>query len=165
MNDVEIAKSIRSAIKTGDAGTVLKLIAANGDEVHRTTPFGTWLHVASSHGQLGIVKLLVELGSDVNAAGGILGGNALNAAASAGHIDVVEHLLEKGAVMDTSDPQKNPLFSAIYGGHVSIVKLLLASGIDKGVRYTGSSMSDMGAEAFARERGQSEIVKLLSEGR
>ena len=78
--------------------------------------------------KLDIVKL-VELGSNINTLGGVYGG-ALNEAASEGHIDIVRYLLSCGADMDTSEPERNPLFGAISNEHVDIAKLLIESGID-----------------------------------
>lgn len=125
------------------------------------TPFGTWLHVAASKGELNIVKKLIELGSNINVIGGVYGGGALNEAASAGHIDIVSYLLSCRADMDVSEPERNPLFGAISNGHVDIAKLLIESGTDTEVKYSGESMKDMDALTFAREQGQEEIVKLL----
>jgi len=73
----------------------------------------------------------------------------------------VQKLLEAGASLDTSEPERNPLFSAIYGGHIELVKLLVKSGIDYRVFYTGEYMKEMDAIAFAQERGQTEIGSYL----
>lgn len=61
-----------------------------------------------------------------------------------------------------SESERNPLFSAIHGGHIDIVRFLVEAGIDHRVRYTGSSMQDMDACAFARERGQVDIAVFLA---
>jgi uncharacterized protein len=105
---------------------------------------------------------VVRAGADLNARGGILGGTPLNEAASAGQLPIVQFLLSARAVMETREPEVNPLFSACYGGHPEVVRLLLASGIDAGIRYTGPRMRDMDVVAFARERGQLAIAELIS---
>ena len=76
---------------------------------------------------------------------------------------MVKYLLSCGAEMDVSEPERNPLFGAIYGGHADIAKLLIESGIDTRVKYTGESMKNMDALAFAHERGQKDIAALLSD--
>jgi hypothetical protein len=162
MDDKQIAKEIRIAIKQGDVDRVSFLIGHEKARLHMMTPFGTWLHVAAAHGQLEILKLLLDLGIDINTYGGISGGGPLNEAASEGHIEIVAYLLSKGAKLDETEPEKNPLFSAIHGGHVAIAKLLIDKGIDTTVKYSGPSMSNMDALAFAQERGQDEIAKMLS---
>lgn len=49
-------------------------------------------------------------------------------AASDGHIEIVKLLLLSGAELDVSEPERNPLIGAIYGGHLDIVKLLVEHG-------------------------------------
>lgn len=161
MDEKLVAMEIRSAIKNGQIEIVEDLIGSNNDRLHITTPFGTSLHVAATHGQMEIAKLLIRLGADVNRKGGVSGGSALNQAASAGHIDLVHLLLSSGAELDVSEPERNPLFSAIYGGHFEVAKLLIEHGIDIHVQYNGDSMKHMDAFAFAIERGQKEIANLL----
>lgn len=129
--------------------------------MNMVTTFGTWLHVAATHGKLEIVKRLIDLGADINRRGGVFGGGAINVAASEGHIDIVRCLLSSGAEIDVSEPERNPLFAAIRGGHIDIVKLLIEHGIDIHVKYTGDSMKNMDALAFAHEQGQKEIANLL----
>lgn len=161
MDKKQIGIEIRAAIKEGDAEKALALIGSDRSLLEMMTVFGTWLHVAASHGKLEIVKRLVAQGADVNRCGGTYEGGALNEAASAGHFDVAQYLLSEGAIMDVSDPRKNPLFGAIYNGHTAIAKLLIDSGIDTTVKYTGASMKNMDALAFAKEWGRTEIVELL----
>ena len=161
MNSKQVAKEVRSAIKEGNIEKVVELIASNSDLLNMMTPFGSWLHVAASRGELEIVKKLVELGSNINVQGGVYDGGALNEAASAGHIDIVKYLLSCGANMDVSEPERNPLFGAISNGYVDIAKLLIEKGIDTDIRYSGEAMKNSDALAFAREQGQKEIVKLL----
>ncbi|MCM3773725.1 suppressor of fused domain protein [Priestia aryabhattai] len=165
MDSKQIAKEIRSAIKKGDIEKVVELIGSNAERLNMMTPFGTWLHVAASRGELDIIKKLIELGANVNVVGGVYGGGALNEAASAGHIDIVRYLLSCGADMDVSDPERNPLFGAISNGHADIAGLLIESGIDTNVTYSGESMREIDALTIAKEQGQKEIVKLLESQR
>ena len=159
MDKIQISKEICSAIKSGNLEKVVELIDSNVEVLNMITPFGTWLHVAASRGELDIVKKLIELGVNINALGGSYGGGALNVAASKGHINVVRYLLSCGADLDISDPIRNPLFGTISNGYPDIAKLLIESGIDVNVKYTGESMKAMDALAFAKEQGQGEIVK------
>ncbi|MFF2342709.1 suppressor of fused domain protein [Bacillus mycoides] len=161
MDKIQISKEIRSAIKSDNLEKVVELIDSNVEVLNMITPFGTWLHVAASRGKLDIVKKLIELGIDINALGGTYEGGALNEAASEGHINVVKYLLACGADLDISDPIRNPLFGAISNGYPDIAKLLIESGIDINVKYSGESVKDMDALTFAREQGQVEIVKLI----
>ena len=55
------------------------------------------------------------------------------------------------------------MFGAISNGYPDIAKLLIESGIDVEVKYSGESIKGMDALAFAREQGQVEIVKVIEE--
>jgi uncharacterized protein len=157
----ETTKAIFRASMDGDAKTVIALIGNSTSRLHTDTPFGTPLHMAASRGDLVLTKTLVALGADINRRGGSFGGGPINVAAGEGRLEVVRFLIEQGAELDTTEPERNPLFSAIYGGHIDIVKLLLAAGLDASIRYTGQYMTNMGALEFAIERGQHEIVGIL----
>lgn len=157
----ELQKSMRKAIRSGDDDRFFNLLTEHPDQLHAITVFGTWVHFAASHGRLGIVRRLIQLGIDPNAKSGVHNSAPIHIAASDGHREIVEYLLQCGAVLDVSGPEQNPLFGAIYGGHTEIAKLLIDSGIDTTVRYTGEQMKDMDARAFAKEWGRTDIVRLL----
>lgn len=161
MDNKKIAIEIHTAIEDNNIEEVVRLIDFDTERLNMMTPFGNWLHIAASEGKLEIVKKLVELGADVNMRGGTFNGGAINNAASEGHIEIVKYLLSCGAEMDVSEPERNPLFGAIHGGHVNIAKLLIESGIDTSIKYNGKYMTNMDALAFAIERGQKEIAVLL----
>ena len=80
-----------------------------------------------------------------------------------GYLDIAEYLINEDVVIDTSEPDRNPLFSAIYGGHLEIVKLLVENDIDIYIKYSGETMQDVDAYAFAIERGQTEIAEYLKQ--
>lgn len=163
MDTLQVARDIRVAIRQGETSNAIALIGSDPAVRDLMTPFGTWLHVAASFGNLELVKHLVAIGSDINRKGGILGGGAINEAASKGHLEIVKYLAARGAELDVSEPQYNPLFSAIYGGHVEVVAYLIEQGIDTHIKYTGDNMKGMDALAFALERGQTQIAHLLSD--
>jgi len=150
------------ATKKGDIQRVIAIADADSQFLTMMTPFGTWLHVAASAGQLEIVKYHIARGLNPNERGGTFWGGALNLAAAAGHVEVADYILSCGAEIDVSEPERNPLFAAIYGGHKEIVQLLLQKGVDVHIRYSGENMHDMDAMAFARARGQSAIAEILA---
>jgi ankyrin repeat protein len=154
-------RAVLAAVESGDVEQFAKLVGDDDSLLRMSTPFGTWLHVAASAGQVHMVEYLIGRGLDPNALGGTFGGGVLNAAASAGHAGVAELLISKGAALDVSEPERNPLFGAIYAGSKDIVMMLLKAGIDASVRYSGESMKDMDAVAFATERGQQELGEII----
>lgn len=156
-----IGKVIRNAIKQGDFDSLKMLINENPDALNEMTPFGTWLHVAAKRGHLDIVEYLVDKGLDVNTKGGTFDASALNLASLGGDIETVKYLMSNGAIMDVSLAKRNPLFSAIQGGHMDVVQYLVEMGIDITVRYNTDNLSNIGAYEFAVEFGQTEIAKYL----
>ncbi len=157
-----LLKDAYDAVRERDIIKLKVLLAADETLPLTETPFGPLLHVAAAVGDEEIVELLLAAGADVDARGGVLGGSALNYAASKGQLEIVRCLLGHSAKIDTSEPEHNPLFSAIYAGNIEIVKLLLdVGGVDKSIRYSGDSMKNMDAKAFAIERGQSGIAAFL----
>lgn len=55
----------------------------------------------------------------------------IEVAATCGHVEALEYLLEAGADPELCDGDGNPpIFHAIREGHVEIVELLLAAGVD-----------------------------------
>ena len=165
LGDKQIAKEIRNAIKTGNIETVIRSIKGSKERLDMMTPFGTWLHVAASFGNLGVIKFLVDEGIDIDRRGGVFNGAAIKEAASEGHLGIVEYLLSQGAELDLTEPERNPLFGAIHGGHTSVAKLLIDRGINTDVKYSGDVMKEMDALQFARQWGRSEIVELLNASR
>ncbi|MFI8707948.1 ankyrin repeat domain-containing protein [Bacillus sp. NPDC077411] len=161
MDKTQIAKDIRDAIKGGQLDTLRSLLEKDPEMLTWMTPFGTWLHVATAHGHLKIVEYLISVGIDIHAQGGTFSTNALERAATKGHLDIAEYLINYNIEIDTSEPDRNPLFAAIYGGHFEIVKLLVENNIDISIKYSGDNMRDMDAYAFAVERGQIEIAEYL----
>lgn len=163
--DSDLLMPIHRAIKQGNLAEVTRLIAGDKSLLRMWSPFGTWLHDAASFGKLAIVQWFVSQGLDVNAYNESTEIRPIEKAAANGHVDVVKFLIEAGAVLDTSESVRNPLFAAIVGGisdsHTAVAKLLIESGIDTKVKYNGGNMSDMDALAFAKEWGRSDIVKLL----
>ncbi|MFJ7934400.1 ankyrin repeat domain-containing protein [Sporosarcina sp. NPDC096371] len=163
MDKTKIAKDIRDAIKNGQLDTLSELLEKEPEMLTWMTPFGTWLHVATAHGHLEIIKYLINAGIDVNAHGGTFSTNALERAATKGHLDIAVYLINQNVEIDTSEPDRNPLFAAIYGRHFMVVKLLVENNIDLSIKYSGENMKDMDAYAFAIERGQTKIAEYLKQ--
>lgn len=154
---------ITAAIRNGDAALVRSLFQRFPEMLADDVPaFGTWIHYASAHGTLEVVKLLVELGFDINAVEEEEGQRPLKDAAYRDNADIAEYLLDNGAVMDLSAPIRNPLFGAIVGSSPKIAKLLLERGIDSKVRYNTPTMTNMDAVAFAMMEGEHEIAHIIA---
>lgn len=161
MADELTPKDVITAIKTGDIELLEIALKDNEKLLKLATPLGSWLHIATEKGQSSVVEFLLNLGIDINVKGGPSSVTPLNTAAYEGYIDILDLFLAKGAEMDVSEPDRNPLFAAIHAGHIDVAKKLLEHGIDATVKYSGQSMQDMDAIAFCAEWGRKDIAKLI----
>lgn len=161
--DKEIVKSMREAIKQGNLDLVKKLNVNNEGLLNVDTLFGSWLHVASAHGQINIVEYLIKCGLDVNQNGDISGGTPVRSAAENGHLNIIQLLYQNGAKFDVSEARKNPLFGAIYDGHYEVAKFLIDKGIDITVSYSIGKLENVDAYEYARQFGQLEIADYIKE--
>ena len=159
--DREILKQMRKAIKQNDLSQIQELIDNNEGILNELTPFGTFLHDASSYGKIDVVKLLIASGIDVNKNGGTREGSALTEAAFEGYIDIVKILFENGAILDVSTFARNPLFAAIYNNHVEVAKFLVENGIDISASYAIGDIDSCDAYEYARQYGRTEIAEYL----
>ena len=119
--------------------------------------YSALIEIASDRGYIGIVRLLLDKGVDVNARGKEFS-NALQAASSSGHAEIVRLLLDKGADVNAQSGKcGNGLQAASDGGHAEIVRLLL----DKGADVNVQSQQYGNALQAASDGGHAEIVRLL----
>jgi hypothetical protein len=103
------------AAATGDVALMKAMLAKGADPMAATDDGVTAMMVAAGvgvgsdrtpeeeKGALEAVKMLVEVGADVNAATKTLGYTALNGAAYNGSNDIIQYLVEKGANLNVKD--------------------------------------------------------------
>ncbi|KAJ3099103.1 hypothetical protein HDU97_003482 [Phlyctochytrium planicorne] len=89
------------------------------------------LHWAAINDQLGIARLLLERGAEIDAVGGELMATPLQWAARNGHVQMVTFLLQRGASPTIKDNQGyNSLHLAAHAGHAMMIVYLVAAGVD-----------------------------------
>ena len=119
------------------------------------------LHAASTYGHEIIVRALPKGGAAVDVFGYHPNGESFTAlwvACEAGDPEVAIEMLESGASkLDANPEHRNPLISAILGGLVNVVALLIKAGIDVNARASGAS-----ALGLAAANGRVPIVGVLS---
>lgn len=155
---------IWEAISAGDIDQTRALFSEYPEMINSFIPFGggTFLHLAVSKQGSDMADAMVKIGFDIDKEGKVVGDTALLSACSYGNYPAAKYLIENGAKLDVESPQKNPLFGAIVGSSQEIARLLLESGIDTNIRYTGESMKNMDAIAFAFERGETSIAREIA---
>ena len=117
-------------------GEVLQVLIAAGADVNRhdarQLPWHrTGLMYAVEGNQLESVKLLLQAGADPNASDRLdkPGRTPLIYAAIEGHVEIVQALLNAGAIATTKDRKGNTALHVAYG-NLAIVEMLLAAGAD-----------------------------------
>jgi ankyrin repeat protein len=121
MDNQTLIKELYAAISHSVETRVHDILSNNPSLLKTKTPVGSWLHVAAMRGNVNIVKYLIKSGLDVNSNIGLSGSMPISCAASKGYLEIVQYLLDNGAILDVSEPERNPLFSAIPNGHLEIV--------------------------------------------
>lgn len=96
-------------------------------------PFGelTDLEFAAAHGRIGIIKILLKAGADVNAKSHWWKSTPLMTATSNGQAEAVQFLINSGANMEAKDwLGRTCLFNAVESRHEKIMRVLIDSGAD-----------------------------------
>ena len=113
------------------------------------------LMLASLKGLLPVVVKLIERGADVNKPGWA----PLHYAATHGHIDVMNILLEKHAYIDAPSPNgSTPLMMAALYGTPAAVKLLLEAGADPSLK----NMQGLTAIDFAQRDNRLDSAEIIA---
>lgn len=117
----------------------------------------TSLLFASENGQGDAVRLLIRMGSEVNAKNAA-GESCIWLASRYGHEAVVRILLENGADLDSADElEQTAISAAAKGGHLRVVEILLERGSDIRTPTSYGKMADM----FAANGGHDAVVHAL----
>ena len=177
--------TIRAAVALGDESRIRELVSADPDLLRQIGQGGGLVSLAVNHGKLEIVRLLLDLGADVNER--IMldqleqptpsSGMPLWYAAFAGRLDIAQLLLDRGA-----DPNANvyasgwPLLHAWRNKHEAVKRLLLDRGaklqpymiaeahdVDEARRMLVENPTEELAREFAwsaADHGCAEIVEL-----
>ena len=91
-----------------------------------------YLHQAVFNGNIESVKSLLDYDANINQLGRKFGyGSPLHLAVRGGYLNIVQLLIERGAVVDVRDQNDyTPLHNAAWNGNLVMVKLLLDAGAD-----------------------------------
>jgi len=144
---------------------MVKLLIDHGADVNLDKVDGaTALHLAAASGNFAVAQVLTQAGALVDANYGVSGQTPLFVAASRGHANIVELLLEQEADAHRKTPHgRDPLMIAIENEHLNVIKTLIAHGVvPKRTHYTASTnASDEEVKAFVLFVVQSELADRL----
>ncbi|MFZ3161126.1 MAG: ankyrin repeat domain-containing protein [Rhodoferax sp.] len=113
------------------------------------------LMLAALKGERELCQLMIRKGADVNKPGWA----PLHYAATSGHLEVMQLLLDENAYIDAASPNNTtPLMMAAHYGTVAAVKLLLDAGADPMLK------NDLGLTAidFAHRANRAESAELIA---
>jgi len=124
----------------------------------RTAKDESPLMLASLRGHVDLVKKLIARGGDVNKTGW----TPLHYAATNGHLEIMNLLLENHAYIDAESPNKTtPLMMAAQYGNAAAVRLLLEAGADATLR----NQLGLTAIDFANKANRSDSAELIAASR
>ncbi|KAG5672519.1 hypothetical protein PVAND_002642 [Polypedilum vanderplanki] len=104
---------------------IVKYLVAHGADIEIANRHGhTCLMIACYKGHYAITKFLLGLKANVNRKS-VKGNSALHDCAESGSLEILQLLLEHGAVMDVDSYGMTPLLAASVTGHVAIVEHLI----------------------------------------
>ena len=170
--------AVLKAAALGRLDILEALIAAGADvnkpasaEEERAWGTGrTPLIVAAEGGHIGCVAALLKAGAHVDARmrhENVSWMGALSAAAANRHAQVVKMLLARGASAAGS-PQDRPLWYAVKGGDVEVIRTLIEAGADANAaieRKLGNSTEHLSPLSAAFDRKDNAIIEMLEKAR
>ncbi len=164
----ELEQRIERLIRGGKLSEVQALFHEHPEWINPPDPFATWIQVVVNNftnaGGTAMLRLLIELGCDVNARG-VLKVSPLSKCVKDGHLEVARMLLEHGA-----DPnQDRSVIYAITGNSrncLELVKLLEQHGADLHQCFPlGGTDKQINALSMAISWGKRDVAEyLLSKG-
>jgi ankyrin repeat protein len=145
------------AMKASSFGAAAALVAWPTTRVEvRNSADESPLMLASLQGALTLVKALIARGADVNKPGWA----PLHYAATNGHLEVMQLLLDESAYIDAASPNgSTPLMMAAQYGSDTAVKLLLEAGADALL----TNELGLTAMAFAERVNRSDTVQIIDQ--
>lgn len=114
--------ALAEAVQAGQTGTAALLmdrgLGLDKKEEH------SWLHMAAWEGRTPVIRCLIDAGGTPQ-----LPHSVLSSAAEAGHLEIVDLLLNAGVdVNGLGDNHASALQAAAWGGHLDVVRRLLLAG-------------------------------------
>jgi ankyrin repeat protein len=153
---------LHAAAYDGDLEAVLRLLQDGAQPDERDDRGFTPLLWSCLRGavtaQGGIAASLISAGADPNAVTMSGESNCLIWAVEGGALDLIQVLLDRGALVNNDADGVTPLMVAAREGNAAVVALLLRGGADPRIDCGG-----YGAAAYARHGGHEDVAELLDQ--
>lgn len=162
MNNESI-REMKAAIKNDNLIIVKKLIENKIVDINEITSLGSFLHIAVRKGKYQIAEYLIDAGIDLELLNEYPEITALTEAVLGGELSLVKLLCEKGAKLDVTKADNNPLFFAISGHKAEIGKYLIDAGIDIYATYKVGEIENCDACEWAKKWGTREVYDYIKE--
>jgi len=150
-DDKDTPLKISAAMDSGDIDEMRALLTAHPEFLRHDDGEDAWLWSEARSGNLDAVKLLVELGVDVNEEHN--GDRPIDSATGAGQLEVVRWLIEHGAIIQhevNGRMYSRPMMNAAIGGYLDVMKLLVEHGANPHSHWHGVNTL-MHAEFYGHE--------------
>ena len=154
-------RNLFQAATYGDIANVRKYLDLGANIEVKDYRGLTSLQIACARGHLDVVRLLLDRGANIEAAGGNTGQTSLIMASEDGILDVVKELLDRGANIEAAENRHglNSLMMASWRGKLNVVKEL----VDRGANIFAKNAGGVTARHAAERMGFSEIAEFLRE--
>lgn len=167
---VDIRRKMYEALNSEDTNCIRQIVSANPSILEEgwSGPLSpSYLHLAARKGLLRVCETLVDLGIDVDVVAPNWGDLVpLEDAATSGHIELVEWLLERGAAVDgLPTSASTPLMGAAIEGRLAVAARLLEANAEINREHLRLPQTALDfAELFkVKNTGQDEVAFLLRE--
>lgn len=150
-----------AAVVQGDI-MVVKELVRNDPSILQVSKVGkNWLHWAAQRGHTDIAAVLVEAGLEVDKLTDDGTSTALDIAAGQGRLDSCKWLIAQSADINRGFGKcATPIFSAIYGKSIEVVKLFVEEGARLDAEFGEPVINVVG---YAKQYGTPEIVEFLQQ--
>ena len=149
------------AIVRGDVEAVQELLRSDPPLLHASKVGKNWLHWAAQRGNTDIGQMLVDAGLEVDSRTDDGTSTALDIAAGLGRVETCRWLIEQNADVNQGFGQSaTPIFRAIYGKSLEVVKLLTDHRARLDSKFGEPAIDVL---SYAKQYGTPEIVAFLQQ--
>ena len=160
MKRKSITSQFRDACEAGNLKKVKSILARSKKISVKYLNLMYTLNLAVMDGYSNIVKILVDMGVNVNKGDSYLEMRPLHDACRQGYLKIAEILVENGADIDATATFSNstPLHYAAIKQNYEIIKLLFENGCKTEIR----NKQNVTALELAMDRGYIDVVKVIA---